>query len=96
MVKLTSALIFLTCFSSGKLQIFQQPANVPGGQNNQLLNRQAGAGGISFIVPGLNLLAGNNANLGGGNGLFGTVTTTRTVVSTGKTMINKMNPGFFG
>lgn len=55
-------------------------ANVPGNVNPSVLNRQQG--GLSFVIPGLSLLGGNNG-IGGGN-LFGTVTVTRTVVSTGR------------
>lgn len=63
------------------------PGNVPGtNNNNNQRNRQSGGlGGLSFEFPGLSLLrpGGANGGQGGGAGLFGVVTTTRTVVATG-------------
>lgn len=56
--------------------------NNGGGLLGGAFNRQ---GGLSFVIPGLSLLAGGGNNGGGNNGnIFGTVTVTRTLVSTGK------------
>ncbi|ODN06451.1 hypothetical protein Ocin01_00222 [Orchesella cincta] len=75
------------CISKGRqFQNFQNnQANI--NQNQQglqgMLNRQVA--GISFAIPGLSLLAGNN-NGGVGGNFFGPVTVTRTVVSTVSTV----------
>lgn len=81
----TTSLIILSIIVSLQTCIPQRLQNQNQNQNNFPANRQGGLGGLSFAIPGLSLLGGNNA--GGGN-LFGTVTVTRTLVSTGKIILN--------